>query len=214
MSEIKKIPVFPLPIVVFPDEEIRLHIFEPRYKQLINDCQEKGIVFGIVPVLNSKMMDTGSIVRLEEIVKEYDDGRKDIKLSSHGLFRVIDFHSKWPGKLYSAVDMEMLDFEMSRNQELDQKVMDLFNDLCELNHVKPFHPISWDQFVSFKLGHYVGFSIEEEYRFCTLITEEERLNKLVQQLEYMIEQSKQRQEWLKRMNMNGEFRNFDLKDLK
>ncbi|MFZ1425056.1 MAG: hypothetical protein WAS55_14635, partial [Saprospiraceae bacterium] len=60
----------------------------------------------------------------------------------------------------------------------------------------------------------VGFTLEEEYRFSTLATEKERLEKLIQQLDYMIEQSKQRQEWLKRMNMNGEFRNFNLKDLK
>ena len=214
MSEIKKIPVFPLPIVVFPDEELRLHIFEPRYKQLIKDCSEKKIVFGIMPVLNSKIMDIGTIVRLEEIVKEYEDGRMDIKLSSHGLFRVIEYHSNWPGKLYSAVDMEMQEYETVGEKDLDQKVMDLFNELCELNHVKPFHPISWDQFISFKLGHYVGFSIEEEYRFCILVAENARLNKLIQQLEYMIDQSKQRQEWLKRMNMNGEFRNFDLKEWK
>ena len=214
MPETKKIPAFPLPIVVFPEEELRLHIFEPRYKQLIKDCAEKGIVFGIIPVLNGKMMEIGTVVRLEEIVKEYDDGRMDIKLSSHGLFNVVEFQNKWPGKLYSAIDMLMLEFDTSREKDLDKKVMQLFNELCELNHVKPFHPISWDQFISFKLGHYVGFSMEEEYKFCILATEKERLDKLIQQLEFMIEQSKQRQEWLKRMNMNGEFRNFDLKNLK
>lgn len=214
MSEIKKIPAFPLPIVVFPEEELRLHIFEPRYKQLIQDCREKGIVFGIVPVINSKMMDIGTVVKLEEIVKEYEDGRMDIKLSSHGLFTVMEFYNTWPGKLYSAIDMQMIEYDTEKEKLLDEHVMNLFNELCELNHVKPFHPIAWDHFDSFKLGHYVGFSIEEEYRFCILATEKERLNKLVNQLEKMIEQSKQRQEWLKRMNMNGEFRNFDLKNLK
>jgi Lon protease-like protein len=214
MPDIKKIPVFPLPIIVFPEEELRLHIFEPRYKELIKDCSEKGIVFGIIPVINSRMKDIGTIVKLEEIVKEYDDGRMDIKLSSHGLFRVMEFHSKWPGKMYSGADMEMLEYSTTKDTELESQVMQLFNELCEINHVKPFHPISWDQFVSFKLGHYVGFTLDEEYNFCILATEKERLNKLLIQLDHMIAQSKQRQEWLKRMNMNGEFRNFDLKNLK
>jgi hypothetical protein len=210
MPDSQKIPIFPLPIVVFPDEELRLHIFEPRYKQLIRDCSEKGIVFGIIPVIHEQNMPTGTIVRLEEIVKEYPDGRMDIKLSSHGLFRVNQFHDEWPGKLYAAAEISLIDIEFIRFPELESVVMNAFNELCELNHVKPFHSISWDKFISYKLGHYVGFSIEDEYRFCIIESEEDRLNKLIVQLKQMTEQSRQRQEWLKRMNMNGEFRNFDI----
>lgn len=214
MPDIKKIPVFPLPIIVFPEEELRLHIFEPRYKQLIRDCKEQGIVFGILPVLNGKMMETGTLVRLEEIVKEYEDGRMDIRLHSEGIFRVIEYYSKWPGKLYSAADMQLIEYGMNREAALDQKVKILFDELCHINHVKPFHAIAWEKFISYKLGHYVGFSLDEEYSFFTLYNEKSRLEKLIHQLEFMVEQSKQRQEWLKRMNMNGEFRNFNVNDLK
>ncbi|MBK8449450.1 MAG: LON peptidase substrate-binding domain-containing protein [Saprospiraceae bacterium] len=214
MPKNQKIPVFPLPIVVFPDEELRLHIFEAQYKQLINDCKETGIVFGITPVIESRMMNIGSLVKLLEIVKVYDDGRMDIKLHCMGQFKVLEQYSKWPGKLYSAIDIQILEPDVAEEKEMTYEVMELFNNLCDINKAKPYHQISWETFQSYKLGHIVGFTLEEEYRFSTLATEKERLEKLIQQLDYMIEQSKQRQEWLKRMNMNGEFRNFNLKDLK
>ncbi|HEX5624489.1 MAG TPA: LON peptidase substrate-binding domain-containing protein [Saprospiraceae bacterium] len=214
MPESQKIPIFPLPIVVFPDEELRLHIFEPRYKQLIQDCRSQGVAFGIIPVIQNRMMDIGTLVRLDEVVKEYEDGRMDIKLSSLELFNVLEFFDTYSGKLYSAAAIQLIDHDSTENLERKQLVMSLFNELCEINHAKPYHPISWELFQSYKLGHYVGFTLEEEYRFCVLRTETERMDKLIQQLEYMIGNSKQRQEWLKRIHMNGEFKDFNIQDLK
>lgn len=69
MDKVLKIPVFPLPVVVFPDEEIRLHIFEQRYKQLIQDCSDTGLVFAILPIVDDRIQEYGTLVRLKEIVK-------------------------------------------------------------------------------------------------------------------------------------------------
>ena len=72
------IPIFPLALVVFPDEHLNLHIFEPRYKQLITDCFTNKKPFGIPAVINNKMMDLGMLVEIVEISKIYDDGKMDI----------------------------------------------------------------------------------------------------------------------------------------
>jgi len=56
------IPIFPLNIVVYPGEHLNLHIFEPRYKQLISECSEAGKPFGIPTVLENKMNDMGTLV--------------------------------------------------------------------------------------------------------------------------------------------------------
>jgi len=73
-----EIPLFPLNIVAFPGEEINLHIFEPRYKQLINDCLDNKTTFGIPSYVKSKI-DLGTETEICSITKKYPDGRMDIK---------------------------------------------------------------------------------------------------------------------------------------
>ena len=67
------IPIFPLGIVVYPGEQLNLHIFEPRYKQLINESYETKKPFGIPAVVNEKINDMGTLVQVKEISQVYED---------------------------------------------------------------------------------------------------------------------------------------------
>ena len=58
------IPIFPLGIVVYPGEQVNLHIFEPRYKQLINDCFVTKKPFGIPAVLDNNVSEMGTLVKV------------------------------------------------------------------------------------------------------------------------------------------------------
>ena len=58
------VPIFPLAIVVYPGEDLNLHIFEPKYKQLINECHDQKKPFAIPVVLESKMNELGSLVEI------------------------------------------------------------------------------------------------------------------------------------------------------
>ncbi len=73
------VPIFPLGIVVYPNEKLNLHIFEESYKQLVNICFSEQKPFGIPTVINDKISDTGTLVTVVEIVKTYEDGRMDIR---------------------------------------------------------------------------------------------------------------------------------------
>ena len=73
------IPIFPLGIVVFPNESLNLHIFEPRYKQMIQECMEQKKMFGIPTVIAQKIGELGTLVRIKEISKTYENGEMDIK---------------------------------------------------------------------------------------------------------------------------------------
>ncbi|MDQ3142682.1 MAG: LON peptidase substrate-binding domain-containing protein [Bacteroidota bacterium] len=210
MHDTTRIPVFPLPIVAFPEEELRLHIFEPRYKQLLADCEASGIVFCILPVLEDVTQERGSLVRLEDIVKRYEDGRLDIKLKCLELCDVTQFHQNTPNKLYASVDIIERNSKSVRFPELQEEIIKLFTELCQINRAKPYHPISWDVFNSFLIGHFVGFTLEEEYAFIMVNSEKERLTKLIAQIHKMIEHSLLRKNWLTRLNMNGEFRDFKI----
>lgn len=63
------ISIFPLGIVVYPGEQLNLHVFEPRYKQLISACIAEQKPFGIPVVINKKIMEYGTLVQIKKVEK-------------------------------------------------------------------------------------------------------------------------------------------------
>ncbi len=84
MSELK-IPMFPLSIFPLPGEMIPLHIFEPRYRQLLEDAEVKDIAFGIYYNQASNTEKLGSLVKLESVIKRYQTGESDIIVKCIGI---------------------------------------------------------------------------------------------------------------------------------
>lgn len=82
MSQSPYMPMFPLPVVAFPGEIVPLHIFEPRYREMIRWCRGEerpgSRPFAIFFDPGRETSEVGTVVRLEKVIKEYDDGRLDI----------------------------------------------------------------------------------------------------------------------------------------
>ena len=57
---------------------MNLHIFEPRYKQLVSECHAEGKPFGIPTVIDNRLNEMGTLVRVTELVKQYENGEMDI----------------------------------------------------------------------------------------------------------------------------------------
>ena len=93
-------PIFPLNIVVYPGENLNLHIFEPRYKQLISECQAAKKPFGIPTVIDNKVQEFGSMVEITEVSKIYESGEMDIKTKGIKVFRILEMIEEIPDKLY------------------------------------------------------------------------------------------------------------------
>ena len=79
------LPLFPLEIVLFPGAPLPLHIFEPRYKEMIAECLEKQRPFGMVRVKENSLATVGCSATILSVIKKYDDGRLDI--AAEGLQR-------------------------------------------------------------------------------------------------------------------------------
>src|SRR5690348_5456197 len=94
------IPIFPLTIVVYPDEPVNLHIFEPRYKQLIRECAEQKKPFGIPVVIDGEVKEYGTLTDLVSIEKTYDNGEMDIRVRGRRVFRILEIIREVPDKLY------------------------------------------------------------------------------------------------------------------
>jgi uncharacterized protein len=95
-------PMFPLNLVVFPGEKLNLHIFEQRYRQLIEDLRPATEPLFGIPVYTDHLMEYGTMVRLEKVVRKYEDGRYDISTSGQKVFKLLDFKNPAKNKLYAA----------------------------------------------------------------------------------------------------------------
>src|SRR5438046_8911404 len=74
----ERIPLFPLNVVLLPGAELPLHIFEPRYRQMVKDCLEEKSEFGMVLSLDKGVARVGCTAEIVQVAKRYPDGRMDI----------------------------------------------------------------------------------------------------------------------------------------
>ena len=86
MGETVHIPIFPLAILPIPRELVPLHIFEPRYKQLLQDAETDDITFGIYFSHEMNLASIGSLMRVESIIKRYHGGEADIIVKCEDVF--------------------------------------------------------------------------------------------------------------------------------
>jgi Lon protease-like protein len=80
--------LFPLGIVLLPTERVPLHIFEPRYRELIGECIELDSEFGLVFADEGGVREIGTRARVDEVLEQFDDGRMNIVVEGGERFRV------------------------------------------------------------------------------------------------------------------------------
>jgi len=98
-------------VFVLPGEEMPLHIFEPRYKQLINDVRALGLSFGIPFVMGKKLSEWGCEVELKQLTQVYPNGSMDIVVKGKKVFHMRSFLDRMDGKLYSGGKVEFKHLE-------------------------------------------------------------------------------------------------------
>ena len=165
------IPIFPLAIVVYPGEDVNLHIFEPRYKQLIGDCFEQKKPFGIPSVINNAVSEMGTLVEVKEITNVYENGELDIKSRGKAVFRVLEMINEVPDKLYSGAIVNYPDNDEEGNRELMRKVVNGVKELHKLLNVTKTFRKPDDELNTYDVAHHAGLTLEEEYEFLGLLQE-------------------------------------------
>lgn len=207
-----RLPLFPLQSVFFPGETVPLHIFEDRYKELIRDCREEAITFGI-PVYIYESVAYGTEVQLVEVVTTYDNGEMDVTCVARQVFEIVSFENQMPGKLYAGGEIRFLDSINDATDISKKRVLDKIEELYDLMDV-PFNPIPVEKFNSYILAHKMGLSFEQEFRLLQLSKESERLSFIKGHLLDTIAVLKEVGRTKKTIELNGDFRNFDPLDFK
>ncbi len=206
------LPLFPLQSVFFPGETVPLHIFEERYKQLINDCRNEALTFGI-PVYIDNSIAFGTEVQLVEVVNTYEGGEMDVVCVARQVFRVLSFENQLEGKLYAGGEVEFLDMTNDADEALRKEVLDEVENLYNLMEV-PFTKTSPKQFNSYSLAHKMGLSFEQEYRLLQIPKETDRLLFIKKHLVTTAGVLEGINRTKTMIEMNGHFKNFDPLDFK
>ncbi len=207
-----KLPLFPLQSVFFPGETVPLHIFEERYKQLINDCREEAITFGI-PVYINDTIAYGIEVQLVEVVNTYEGGEMDVVCVARQVFKVLTFDNQMEGKLYAGGIIEFMQSDNDASIDLRNRVLDKIKKLYDLMQVQ-FPPTSLEKFNSYAFAHKMGLTFEQEYELLKLTNETDRLAYIMSHLSTTIKVLEQIDRTKAVIEMNGHFRNFDPLDFK
>lgn len=207
------IPIFPLGLVVYPGENLNLHIFEPRYKQLIGECFTAKKPFGIPSVIEDKLGELGSLVEITELSKVHDNGEMDIKTRGLKVFRILEVIKDIPDKLYSGAIVNYPDNSDKGNAELMRKVMQSIKELHQLLKVSKDFNNDPASVKTYDVAHHIGLSVKEEYELLGLFDERQRQEYLRQHLSRVIPMLTGMEQLKEKIRLNGHFKNlggFDL----
>jgi Lon protease-like protein len=202
------IPVFPLGIVVYPGEALNLHIFEPRYKQLINECYAEAKPFGIPTVIDNKLNEMGTLVKITELVKVHDNGEMDIRTYGLRVFRVLELIKSVPDKLFSGAIVNYPDnIEGPGKKDLMQRVVNAIRELHRLLNIEKDFQKPDEDLASYDIAHHIGLSLEQEYELLGLLREEQRQEYIKRHLGKVLPVIAEMETLKEKVKLNGHFKN-------
>lgn len=201
------LPLFPLQSVFFPGEKIPLHIFETRYRQLIQDCKDDTMNFGI-PVYLDDLMNYGIEVQLEEIIQLYPGGEMDVICKAKKVFKMISFDKTMLSKPYAGGEIIFLANILDGTPEQLQLLKAAIKNLYQIMGVPPMLQ-NIPNFDSFSLAHKIGLSKVQEYGLLQIEKESERLDYLLHHVQQVISVLKEIDRTKEMIQLNGHFKNFD-----
>ena len=200
------IPIFPLGIVVFPGEQVNLHIFEPRYKQLITECYTENRPFGIPAVVGEKVQDYGTLVRVVDIKQVYEDGKMDIVTRGEEVFRMLELVKSIPDKLYSGA---IVTYPENDTRSASRQMANIIASIYELHRLlrieKKFTKPD-EELNSYDVAHHAGLTIEQELELLQLMREDQRQEYLKRHLQQVIPIIQEMESLKERVKLNGHFR--------
>lgn len=199
--------IFPLQTVVFPGDELNLHIFEPRYKELINDCAETKKPFGIPTVVEKQIGKLGTLVELTAVCNVQPNGEMDIRTRATRIFRITRLAGLYPGKPYGGAVVEFPANRMIGDATRLRAVLAGIKKLHALLKVKKKLSKAGNPLVSYDVAHDAGLSLAQKYELLGLFDERERLDYLHRHLEKVLPVVAEMESLKEKIKLNGHFKN-------
>jgi Lon protease-like protein len=193
--------LFPLGVVLLPTERVPLHIFEPRYRELIGECLAEEREFGLLLGDRDGLREIGTRAAIVEIVDEFPDGRLNIVIEGRDRFRLLELTE---GRAFATGEIEPVADEAAVSQrEQRETVLKLYREVAELVEADVDEPDPDSGVLSFEIAARVDVGVERKQELLELTSEPERLARVRDLLRDAIESIKVERELAERAAMNG-----------
>jgi len=178
------VPLFPLELVLLPGVPLPLHIFEPRYKEMIAECLEQQKPFGVVRASPEGVADIGCTAEIMSVTKKYDDGRMDIMARGLERFEVIQVNE----------DREFLQAEIAVVEDGPEKpptemvtqAVRLHAEIVKLAGTEPSGPDDHASNLSFLLAGSLPLDLDFKQNLLSTLSEAKRLEAVVGYLQAIL----------------------------
>jgi uncharacterized protein len=169
MADLVRIPMFPLSILPLPGELVPLHIFEPRYRQLLNDIETRDITFGIYFTHEINTRKIGSVMRLESVIKRYSDGKSDIIVKCEDVFSLDILLRTFKDKTYPGGDVKTWKTDMMTFPH--ESLYEMFLEFLKLRNINQ-HNVPFN---IYQIAHELNLDVNDRYKFLISPNEQREL---------------------------------------
>lgn len=176
------IPIFPLGLVVFPNSNYPLHIFEERYIRMISKCLNNNAGLGIVAITDDDFSRIGSIVKISRVIKKYDSGEMDIVVTGTERFKILDLKKSAEGYFTAEIEIFEDEYTSLDSMLIDEMIFSFEKIINKLNF--KLDESFWTRlenvnFKSFKLAEKSGLSIKQQLELLLMDNENKRAEYLI-----------------------------------
>jgi Lon protease-like protein len=169
--------LFPLDMVLFPGAPLPLHIFEPRYKELVNECLAQKTAFGMVRSRESALAEVGCTAVILNVSKKYDDGRLDIATEGGLRFAIRQLNQE---RSFLQAEVAFFEDEPSQVTKSEtQTVMQLHQRLFEVLGQQVEVELRYPS-LSFQLAHELPVDLDFKQTILEMKSEAERIETLIE----------------------------------
>lgn len=159
MEPSKTIPMFPLSILPLPGELVPLHIFEPRYQQLLQDAENSDVSFGIYFNHSLNELKLGSLMKLESIIKRYPGGESDIIVKCVDVFFMDTLFRTFKSKMYPGGEVRF--WKVDENEITGGRLNALFQDYLNKRKITRHQGF----FNVYTIAQEISLDLSERYAF-------------------------------------------------
>ena len=172
-SEMEELGLFPLGIVLLPSERVPLHIFEPRYRELIGECREHQREFGLIYTDDEGVREVGTLARVVDVLEEFEDGRLNVVVEGGARFRV---ERLTQGRSFlTAIVEPVSDAPGVWDATVVRLAVEAFRALAAVAGAEPDEVDETASELSFELAAQVELPADAKQQLLELVSEQQRL---------------------------------------
>ncbi len=180
----KLLALFPLDVVLFPEAPLPLHIFEPRYKEMIRELLESRESFGVVRTTENGIEQVGCTAEIVAVAKQYEDGRMDIVTEGRRRFEIMQVDMS---RAYLQAEVLYIVDEPDRPPQEDiAHLLEMQKEMLELMGANSDLPDADDHQLTLTIAAAMPFDLEMKQKLLASRSEPQRMNALIEYYEKVL----------------------------